>query len=631
MCGIAGFCDFNKKVNKNILKKMTDVLHHRGPDDSGYSFYQNEFANIGLGHKRLSILDLSSHGHQPMQYKDLEIVYNGEVYNFLEIKKELEQFGYSFDSDSDTEVILKAYHKWGIKAVDKFNGMFSIVIYDNKAQKIICIRDRAGVKPFYYYWGNQNFMFASELKSFYKNDSFDKKIDLSSIELYLQYSYIPQPNTIFQNTYKLKSGFYLELDLKSQSINDYKYWDISDLYQKDEVNISYADAKSILKEHFIRSIDYRLKADVEVGVFLSGGYDSSLVASIAQQNLNKKVKTFTIGFNESKFNEACYAKEIAKVIGSEHHELYATVDDFNDVIQDLPFFYDEPFGDSSAIPTTLVSKLASEHVKVSLSADGGDELFCGYSRYQDSLKNYNTIKKIPPFFRKVISNTSQKFNLSECKFFEKIYNFETKYNKLASLGKINNVTDMYSVSMTYFTQYEIKALLLDKSKSNTNTFFNEYINMSSDLKTIMSIDFKTYLVDEIMTKVDRASMSKSLESREPLLDYKLIDFVSKLPDSYKYNDGITKYILKDIVHDYIPKNMMDRPKMGFVAPLPLWLKDKLYYLIEENLNKDAIESSGVFDFDTVQSMVTKYLSGKTEITQKIWFIIMFQMWYKKWM
>lgn len=630
MCGIAGFCDFSKKMSHGDLVHMTDCLHHRGPDDQGYKYVKNNFAVIGLGHKRLSIQDLSSHGHQPMVFEHLTIVFNGEIYNFIEIRKELEEYGYSFESHSDTEVVLKAYHKWGMKAVDKFNGMFAFAIFDEKAETITLLRDRVGVKPLFWYMHNDTFLFSSELKSFYVVTSFNKDLDRNSIGMFFQYSYVPQPYTIFKNTYKLKSGHYLTIDLSDKSVTEKEYWNISDFYQKESMDISYDAAKDRVEELLYDSIQHRLIADVDVGVFLSGGYDSSCVAAIARDVSKSKINTFTIGFKEAKYNEAPYAKEISNILGTNHHELYATKDEFNDVLTSLVEFYDEPFGDSSSIPTTLVSRLASEHVKVSLSADGGDELFAGYSRYMDSLRKYKQITKLPNIVKQTLSVVSRNVPLDNIEHLIKINNFHSIYNKLKSIDSIQNVSDMYRFSMTYFTKYELDKLLTFKVDGE-DTFFTISEPMNSNLKTIMNMDIKTYLTDEIMVKVDRATMSASLEGREPLLDYKLMEFVAQLPDHYKYHDGVTKRILKDLVHKRIPKKIMDRPKMGFVSPIAMWLDNDLKYLIDDNLNKEAIVESGVLNYLEVQRIVSLFLSGRKEYTQKIWFLIVFQLWFKRWM
>jgi len=342
MCGITGFVDFSKKSNLDILKRMTDVLYHRGPDDSGYSFYENEFATIGLGQRRLSILDLSPRAHQPMTFEQFTIVYNGEVYNFKEIRIDLEKYKYTFNSDSDTEVILKAYHKWGIDAVQQFNGMFAIAIYDQQTKKLTLIRDRAGVKPLYWYQKNGLFMFASELKSFHENPCFEKEINIDALSLFFQYGYILQPYSIFKNSFKLKAGHYIELDLKNKNLQEIKYWDVVDCYNQPKLVISEQEAIEETERLLKKAFEYRMVADVPVGMFLSGGYDSSAVTAILQSDRTEKLKTFTIGFYEDKFNEAPYAKKVAEYLGSDHTENYCTQKDALEILPKLPEILDEP-------------------------------------------------------------------------------------------------------------------------------------------------------------------------------------------------------------------------------------------------------------------------------------------------
>ena len=335
MCGITGFLCFEKKSNKHMLINMTDKLHHRGLS-SGHSFYENQNFNIGLGHRRLSILDLSNHGHQPMHFEHLEIVYNGEVYNFKEIRTELKKFNYSFKSNGDTEVILKAYHKWGIKAVDKFIGMFAIGIYDKNAQKSILVRDRVGVKPCYYYNTDRLFMFSSELKSFHENNRFKKVINKDALALYMQHGYIPEPHSIFENTYKLKAGHYLEFDLKTQKIEELKYWDVLDFYNKSKLNINEHEVVHEVEKLFKSAFEYRMISDVPVGIFLSGGYDSAVVAAILQSNRSEKINTFTIGFKGKKYDEIPFARNTAIYLGTNHTEHYCTQQNILDIMQMLP-------------------------------------------------------------------------------------------------------------------------------------------------------------------------------------------------------------------------------------------------------------------------------------------------------
>ena len=621
MCGISGFCDFSKKLNNQNLISMTDVLHHRGPNDSGYNFHQNSYATIGLGHRRLSILDLSKHGHQPMKYQSLEIVFNGEVYNFKEIRSELEKFDYKFESDSDTEVILKAYHKWGISAVARFNGMFAISIYDKKINKIIFIRDRAGVKPLYYHYQNNLFLFSSELKSFYTLSDFKKDIDLTALQEYLKYGYIPQPLSIFKDTYKLEAGKYLELDLDTKEININTYWDVNFFYEKDKLNISFSEALDETELLLKKSFEYRMISDVPVGVFLSGGYDSSAVTAILQANGQKKIKTFTIGFEEKKYNEAKYAKQVATHLGTEHFEHYLSQKDALEILPTLPDIYDEPFGDSSAIPTIMVSQFAKKHVSVALSADGGDELFSGYPSY---INTYNLYEKFNQF-RKFhsLGNIDKIINPYQISKYLKIYNLEGKFYKFCELLKNSaKPSKFYDTNSKYFYDTEINQLINQKSVS-----LHSYMENSIDNMLLHS--FKTYLNDDILTKVDRASMSVSLEGREPLLDYNLVEFVAQLPIEYKQNKFETKYLLKEIVHKYIPKEMMDRKKMGFSIPIFEWFKDELIVYLEEYLSEKSILESGLFEYRYIFNMKKSYYNGYGN-PHKLWLILMFQMWWYKW-
>ena len=621
MCGISGFCDFNKKLDKNNLREMTDILHHRGPDDSGYSFHETEDFNVGLGHRRLSILDLSKHGHQPMKYENLEIVYNGEIYNFKEIRKELEQESYSFESNSDTEVILKAYHKWGVQAVHKFNGMFSIAIYDVSKNKLILIRDRVGVKPLYYYKYNNIFLFASELKSFYKLKHFKKDIDMSSVQEYLKFGYIPQPLTIFKNTYKLEAGKYLEYNLQTKVLKIETYWSIDKFYEKEKLDISFTEALNTTEELLKSSFKYRMVSDVPVGVFLSGGYDSSAVSAILQANSVKKIKTFTIGFKEEKYNEAIYAKKVSEHLGTEHYEYYLSQKDALDILPTLAEIYDEPFGDSSAIPTIMVSQFAKKYVSVSLSADGGDELFSGYPSYKNIYDLYEKFNKFNKFHS--LGNIDKIINPYQISKYLKIYNLEGKFYKFCELLRNSkSPSKFYDSNTKYFYDIEIEQLL--KCDYQSSALYHE-----NSIENMLSHSFKTYLNDDILTKVDRATMSVSLEGREPLLDFNLIEYVAQLPINYKQNGNETKYLLKEIVHKYIPKEMMDRTNMGFSIPIFEWFKDELKIYFEEYLSKKSINESEIFDYEYIEKLKNSYFNGVGN-PHKLWLILMFQMWWYKW-
>lgn len=379
MCGIAGFVDFNARNSKEHLISMTDALMHRGPDASGYYFEQKPQFSIGLGHRRLSIIDLSPAGNQPMQFSNGRywIIFNGEIYNFAEIKEKLVRLGHHFDTQSDTEVILHAYQEWGMEALEHFIGMFAFVLYDTHLETLICCRDRAGVKPFFYFWKDGVFLFGSELKAFIPNPFFKKEIEINAVGSFMQFGYIPAPHCIFKNCFKLLPAHYLQLNLKTREIETTKYWNVYDFYNRKKLKISVGDAVTETEKVLEKAFNYRMVADVPVGVFLSGGYDSTCLVALLQKNHSKKLKTYTIGFEDEKLNEAKYAREIANLFNTDHHEYYCTEKDALNVIPDLPYFFDEPFADNSAIPTILVSKMARQSVTVALSADAGDEIFGG--------------------------------------------------------------------------------------------------------------------------------------------------------------------------------------------------------------------------------------------------------------
>ena len=395
MCGISGFIDFTKKTDRTILEKMNRIMAHRGPDGEGYGIYNSNTATIGLGHRRLSIIDLTEGGSQPQTFKSLHITFNGEIYNYAEIKKTLEDKGHQFNSHSDTEVILHAYAEWGSKALQQFIGMFAFVIYDEAKQKLFACRDRAGVKPFFYYWKDDLFLFGSELKALMQHPSFIKKINLDAAAAYMQLGYVPTPHCIFNNAHKLKPGHFLEVDVNSKSITATQYWNVYDAYNQPVLKIDLPDAIAETEKLLISAFQYRMVSDVPVGVFLSGGYDSTCVTALLQANNTEKIKTFTIGVPDAGLNEAPYAKEIAAHLGTDHTEYYCTEKEAIEIVPQLPFFYDEPFADSSAIPTTLVSKIAREKVTVALSADAGDEIFAGYNRYDYMAKYGKKFHRYP--------------------------------------------------------------------------------------------------------------------------------------------------------------------------------------------------------------------------------------------
>ncbi|MBU1669386.1 asparagine synthase (glutamine-hydrolyzing) [bacterium] len=631
MCGIVGFCDFRKKSNEENLNAMMKVIQHRGPDASGHLYHTLTDTTIGLGHQRLSILDLSDEGRQPMVHEALEIVYNGEVYNFNEIREELIVLGYDFHSHSDTEVVLKAYHCWGLDALEKFDGMFAMAIFDKAKEQLTLIRDRAGVKPLYWYWNEGLFLFASELKSFHQHPDFEKEINRDILALYLQHGYIMQPYSIFKFTEQLNAGHALHLDLKHHSIEKTCYWSVREWYEKPKLILTDREAIEQTETLLKKSFEYRMVSDVPVGVFLSGGYDSSLVTALLQSDREEKINTFTIGFEENGYDEAPHARDVAGYLGTSHNEYYCSHKDALDIIPKLAEIYDEPFGDDSVIPTVLVSQLAREKVTVSLSADGGDEIFAGYDSYAGTAKMRQSFQKIPRPVRKTLSSAMGLISARNIPCTDRMYNFETRYEKVKKLLELENCAEMFKFRSEQFTQVQLEKLLTYRPVSLKTAFDSDISKIDDCIAQMLMVDYQTYMADNILTKVDRATMSVSLEGREPFLDYNIIEFAARLPSYFKYRDGEQKWILKQITHKYLPESMMNRPKMGFAPPITAWFKDELKSYFLHYLSHERLSKEGYFNADEVVHLRDEYLLGKNVSIKKLWFILMFEMWYEKWM
>ena len=630
MCGLAGFVDFNAKTSLDTLRKMMDCIAHRGPDDSGHELVQTTDFTLGLGFRRLSIIELSALGHQPMFTDDgnYTITFNGEIYNYKEVRKLLETEGFFFKTNSDTEVILQSYIKWGKACVKHFIGMFAFVIYDKDKQQLVACRDRAGVKPFLFYHKHHLFLYGSELKSFHQHPHFEKEIDNNAVALYFQHGYIPAPHSIFKNTYKLLPGHWLVLDFKTQQIATEKYWDVTDAYNQTKTKIDYNEALSETEKLLQSACEYRMVADVPVGVFLSGGYDSSLVTALLQSSRTQKLKTFTIGFEEEAFNESSYAKKVATHLGTDHHEYTCTYKEAMDIIPMLPEMYDEPFADSSAIPTYLVSKMARQQVTVALSADGGDETFAGYTKYEKALRYCTKLNAVPSFGKTLatlplrIVNQFTGGNLAK----------PDRIEKLKLILKASHPADAFNIITQAMTVSEVQHLLVHDFKIG-KTAFDEYNNLKASelLDNFLWLDYKTYMVDDILQKVDRATMAVSLEGREPLLDHRLIEWAAQLPSDFKLHNGISKKILRDITHKFIPKEIMERPKMGFRIPIELWLKNEQKEMLLHYLSKKKIEEFDIFNYKAVDKLLQTYLKKGIEDFHHIWKILMLQMWMEKWM
>ena len=633
MCGIAGFIDFKKDSNEEMLANMACAVSHRGPDGQGI-FYTNTLdATIGLGHRRLSIIDLSSAANQPMHYDGLHLIFNGEIYNYEEIRNALIAKGHQFHTHSDTEVILHSWREWGADAVHQWHGMFAIAMWDEKLNEFICIRDRAGVKPLNYYWNEELFIFGSELKSLITHPHFKKEINRNAVASFLQYASISYPHSIYQNTHKLPPGHLLRFNLSRKQYEVVQYWNVYDYYNKPKLNISLKEAIDKTESILEKAFQYRMVADVPVGVFLSGGYDSSCVTALLQKSSTEKIRTFTIGTTDHKLNEAPYAKQIAQHLGTDHTEYYCTPQEALEIIPELPHYYDEPFADSSAIPTILVSRLARKKVTVALSADAGDEIFAGYNRY-DYLSRYGRkISSIPKPVRKMAVAAMESISSEKIPYLRNKQNFHSRYDKLKNLLNDPSPSELLKNLNQVFTAREINSLFDEPVIELPTAHSSKELKTgySDPLAYMMAIDYQTYMVDDILQKVDRATMSVSLEGREPFLDQDIIEWAAQIPSEYKYYNGQKKYIVKQIVHKYIPKEIMDRPKMGFGIPIENWLSNELKGLVQEYLGEKSLQEHGLFNIKEVQKLVTDFFNGHKEKHLKIWYLLMFQMWYQKWM
>ena len=620
MCGICGFVS-RQKISVEQLVEMNDTMYHRGPNDSGAQIYpmKDGFA-VGLAQRRLSILDLSPSGHQPMHSKDgrVSLVFNGEIYNFSELKKELSD--YSFCSTCDTEVILAAYLKWGIDCVKKLNGMFAIAIFDRETQALHLVRDRIGKKPLYYWFENGNLVFASELKPIMVCPGFAKRIQTGVLPRYLYQQYISGPETVFENVYKVAPGE--RITFVNGKLQKQKYWDLKEVYHQKKENPpkSFEEAKAQLKALLETAVAQRMVADVPLGTFLSGGYDSSLVTAVAQSLSREPVKTFSIGFEEKQYNEAEYAKEVAAYLGCDHTEMYIGEQDMFRLIESIPKYYDEAFADSSQIPSMLVSELARKDVTVALSGDGGDEFFCGYNVYDKVLQ-------------------AQKLD---------------KIGAVAgAVGDVLHITDKYPFKVRVIAKNrnkEAKTQFIAGNylkaaegmvRKDKNTFLPCYYDFETKYQEKnwqerrMLLDMETYLPEDILCKVDRASMKYSLETRCPILDTNVMEYAFSLPHEFKYGNGMKKRILKELAYDYIPREMLERKKTGFSVPLDKWLRGPLKEQVLAFAGAEFLDRQGIFDAAYVEGFLKNYMekgdggSGTgANYSRMVWAFFMFQRWYE---
>lgn len=626
MCGITGFIDL-KAQNKGtllqeIVSNMTSSLLHRGPDDFGT--WVDEARGVALGHRRLAVLDLSPTGHQPMTDPQgrYVIVYNGEVYNFPTLKQELQQQGQIFRGTSDTEVILSAITSWGIKAaLQKFIGMFAFALWDRAEQTLTLARDRMGEKPLYYGLQGQAFLFASELKALGRYPSFRPAVDRNALAMLLRHNYIAAPYSIYEGIYKLPAGSYLELKPASLQRGELPppvlYWslrEIAEQGQKKQVSGSLAAAVDELARLLGEAVASQMIADVPLGAFLSGGLDSSTVVALMQAQSHRPVKTFTIGFPEQEYNEAIYAAAVARHLGTDHTELYVTAQEAQNVIPGLAALYDEPFADSSQIPTFLLCKLARQEVTVALSGDGGDELFGGYPWYGLAPRYWQKINPVPPPLRKL-----GHYLLSCCKF------RDGKITKLRDFLGADGPEDLYYWLVSHWKQPA--ALVLGaREYPDQVTEKSLWPQLTSFLDRMMYFDMGMYLSNDILVKVDRAAMGVSLETRMPLLDHRLLEFAWRLPLSWKFNSGQGKWLLRNLLYRYVPKELVDRPKMGFCVPITNWLRGSLRPWAESLLEESRLRREGFFDPAPIRSKWDETMSGSDNWLHHLWSVLMFQSW-----
>lgn len=619
MCGIIGFK--GNYINDNF-EIAFDSIRHRGPDANGI-FRHND---VVLGHHRLSILDLSEKGAQPYYFKNLVITYNGELYNFKTVRNELITKGYTFQSESDTEVLITAFYEWGPDCINKFVGMFAFAIYDKDDDSIYLFRDRMGVKPLYYSLDG-GLCFGSELRTILPMIK-NKPINHESVYEYFRLGYISENKSIYSNVYKLLPGHYAHYKNGELTLN--KYWDI-DQFAKRETNI-YTDQewKEILKDELIRAFSDRMLSDVPVGVFLSGGVDSSLVSAILQKHYGN-IHTFTIGFNDDRYNEAPYAKQIASYIGSKHTEFTLDINDAEKILGNFYDIYDEPFADSSGIPSTIVSTLAAKAgVKVVLSANGGDELFAGYQHYQTTIDFYNKFRSIPRSIRSILtSGTQSLYNTGILKFFF-LKNIEHRIGVINELLQVGNLISFYNSFLANQGYLEINALLRNHNK---HTPINT-AHIPNTMNGIMLYDMKHYLPDDLLVKMDRATMYNGIEGREPFIDHKVVELACKMPVSVKWRNGESKWILKELLADYIPREMFMRPKMGFSIPIFKWFSASMGDLFEYYITQDRLDATGIFNTNEVLHEFRKFKWNKERNKEynieKMWRILSFMMWWDKW-
>ena len=647
MCGITGFlCNgsLRKEDSRSVLQHMTDAIRHRGPDADG--LWQSADGRVNLGHRRLSILDLSPTGAQPMASPDgrYVLIFNGEIYNFSELRAELEAAGQRFRGTSDTEVLLNGIQQWGVKAIlPRLNGMFAFALWDAQERQLTLARDRFGEKPLYYAWHNGVLLFGSELKAMMQHGAFRREIEPAGLARLISFGYVGTPQSIFAGVNKLRGGCFLETRLGAAPGAPQAYWDPEEmLAARGSVSLTMSDAEAIDRlDAMLRvAVKKRMVADVPLGAFLSGGIDSSTVVALMQAQTSRPVKTFTIGFWESDYNEAKDAAKVARHLQTEHHEFYLSSSECIETIMRLPEIYDEPFADSSQIPTTLVAEFTRRHVTVALSGDAGDEFFGGYNRYFWSQRLWNRFQLIPRQMRmlgrdmiKVISPQiwEQVVGLGNHvvprRF--RVRGGGDKMHKIARILDAKTLEALY-LELVSNPQWAGNALAHPETLHSPFNHWENCTKSLGDIERMMFLDQMTYMTDDILCKVDRASMSTGLEARVPFLDNQLTQFAWSLPMDFKIRGGVGKWPLRQVLKRYVPEELFERPKMGFGIPIGGWLRGPLRDWAEDLLSEASLKDQGWFNAEAVRKNWDEHLSGRRNLVHQLWSVLMFLSWKRKW-
>ena len=638
MCGFSGFIYGSRYPQKPeaLLAKMGEAILSRGPDSAGVWICKKN--GVGLSHRRLAIVDLSSAGHQPMLSDSTRyvIAFNGEIYNHEDIRREIEkQLTINWRGHSDTETLLAGIELWGVElTLKKTIGMFAFALWDKESKTMFLARDRFGEKPLYYTQQDDLFLFGSELKSFRANPDFKADVSRDSLSLLMRHNYIPAPYSIYESVFKLMPGTFAVLTDGKLTIQ--KYWSAMDSFNTAENDLmKESEVASHLEYTLKNAIKRQMMADVPLGAFLSGGIDSSLIVALMQSMTDRPVKTFSIGFNEDEYNEAHYAKEVAKHLGTEHAELYVSAKDALDVVEHLTDIYDEPFSDSSQIPTYLVSKMAKEYVTVSLSGDAGDELFCGYNRYLMTAKTWDKLNKMPLLLRKGVAKVllavpTDKWN-SINRWIPSKYrmsNLGDKLHKAAGVITSRTIDELYKGLVSHW--HNPKNIVLgSKEPLTVLTDKSRKPGLKNPILEMMALDTLSYMTDDILVKVDRAAMANSLETRIPFLDHTVFEAAWRIPLGAKLKGSSTKDCLKKILFKYVPKELIERPKTGFGIPLEQWLRGPLSGWANKLLDKQRLENEGFFDAEKISKMWGEHKSGQRNWQYLLWDVLMFQAWYEK--